>query len=307
MAQATETAPKPTTDDFREIDLADDQQIVNFDSLDDKTLVYVLNGVKHPTYVLVKSLSLEAAERGHAFVFKGPVKCWIDTRNSDDTDDWYWRAELYKIDSKTGREEVGEAPTAYNEFVHVKDGNGRWRCDADGEYIYIRKYDPFARTKAISKADRNADLKLLPKDRVMAVINKEPANKHRRLGDTQLEKGQTITEDDVQTLAKLGVPHEKIPQSHWAARQLIDSLKARAEPANTQGTQSPQDTKSTQNTQNPQPRQNGGGPPITQKQANALRSLGHKGEMPGTIGEASDLIGRLIAEKNAANSQGGSK
>jgi hypothetical protein len=306
----TDAAPeKPKTDDFKEIDLMDDQQIINFDAMDKKILVYEVRGIKYPTYLLIKSLALEAAEHGHAFTFKQDVKCWLDRNGSDNSDDWCWRADCYKIDTKTSREEVGNSHSDYNEREHVKDGNGQYKRDKDG-YVYIRKYDAFARAKAISKADRNANEKLLPYDRILKQINLATTNETKSIDASGLNKDNAATEGQIALLSKLGVPREKVPQSKWAASKLIDEIKAKAvtaKPKEPQEAQTPKPTQATAPAQAAAPtapaqenkdyKISNPHAPISDGQRNYIvNGFGYKGEIPQTMGEASDLIHELKKE-----------
>jgi len=126
--------------DYSIMDSADEQQIISSDDDLRKALVYDLRGTKQITYIGLKFLVLRMSQNDQALqILKSEVV--LDKDDPDDHSMWYWRSIVRVKNSKTGLETEGisEAP-----------------------YIESNKYDKFGRTKAISKAERNAWRKQIP-------------------------------------------------------------------------------------------------------------------------------------------------
>jgi len=130
---------------FLLMDKADEEMITNADKAVKEAMVYeysVAGKKKHElTYVGLKHLTLLMSQGGHPLEVLETI---VDQKN----DIWY---ATYKVKNKTtGHESVGvsECP--------VKDDKGA--------------YDPFGRTKAMSKAERNAWRKQIPELKIIELI-----------------------------------------------------------------------------------------------------------------------------------------
>jgi len=129
---------------FLLMDKADEEMIVNADKAVKEAMVYTytVNGVKKQelTYVGLKHLTLLMSQGGQ------PLEV-LETIVEQKNDIWYATA---KVKNKTtGHESVGLSECPVNE-------NG--------------KYDPFGRTKAMSKAERNAWRKQIPELKITELI-----------------------------------------------------------------------------------------------------------------------------------------
>lgn len=141
-----QTSLTPT--DFNKMDKADEMQIINADKAVREAMVYETKGNKQLTYIGLKHLTLMMSQAGQALeVLEYEVK--LSKPDGTTPDEWRWYA-TYKVRNKeTGHESVGMSEASYLE-------NG--------------KYDMFARTKALSKAERNAWRKQIPELKIMELI-----------------------------------------------------------------------------------------------------------------------------------------
>jgi len=132
--------------DFTIMDSADEQQIISCDDDLKKALVYDLRSTKQITYIGLKYLVLKMSQSDQALhILKSEVI--LDKDDPEDKEMWFWRSIVRIKNSNTGLETEGisEAP-----------------------YLESKKYDKFGRTKAISKAERNAWRKQIPE---LEIIN----------------------------------------------------------------------------------------------------------------------------------------
>ncbi len=129
---------------FLLMDKADEEMIVNADKAVKEAMVYTytVNGVKKQelTYVGLKHLTLLMSQGGQPLEVLETI---VDQKN----DIWYATAKVRN--KTTGHESVGLSECPVNE-------NG--------------KYDPFGRTKAMSKAERNAWRKQIPELKITELI-----------------------------------------------------------------------------------------------------------------------------------------
>lgn len=163
------------------MDKADEQLIINADKAVKQAMVYefsVGGKKKHElTYVGLKHLTLLMSQNGN------PLEV-MESICEQKNDIWY---ATYKVRNKTtGHESVGisECP--------VNDGG---------------KYDPFGRTKAMSKAERNAWRKQIPELKITELIKAALAK-----GETQ--EINTEPSDVQQETGVCHCPFELMSDSH---------------------------------------------------------------------------------------------
>ena len=153
--------------DFSIMDSADEQQIISCDDDMKKALVYDLRGSKQITYIGLKYLVLKMSQGEQALhILKSEVTLDKDD-DPEDKNHWYWRSIVRVKNSKTGLETEGisEAP-----------------------YLESSKYDKFGRTKAISKAERNAWRKQIPE---LEIINLLKTADGKRVEKIQTESNMS--------------------------------------------------------------------------------------------------------------------
>ena len=149
--------------DFSIMDSADEQQIISCDDDLKKALVWDLRGSKQITYIGLKYLVLKMSQSEQALhILKSEVI--LDKDDLNDRQEWFWRSIVRVKNSKTGLETEGisEAP-----------------------YLENSKYDKFGRTKAISKAERNAWRKQIPELEIISLL--------KNADGQRVEKIQTAT------------------------------------------------------------------------------------------------------------------
>jgi len=144
-----------TTSDFQKMDEADEMQIIRADKGLREAMVYQAKGTKQLTYIGLKHLTLLMSQHGQALeVLEHEVK--LSKPHDSATTEWRWYA-TYKVRNKeTGHESVGMSEASY--------------LDESG------KYDMFARTKALSKAERNAWRKQIPELKIVQLIKEATEN-----------------------------------------------------------------------------------------------------------------------------------
>lgn len=157
---------------------ADEQQIMNADKGVKEAMVYDMKGDKQLTYIGLKHLTLLMSTKGQPLEV---VECDVKLSSPPDTPklDWHWYATYKVRNQKTGHESVGMSEANYYD-------NG--------------KYDPFGRTKAMSKAERNAWRKQIPELEIRELIKSASAeNSVKKFdgfeGDTA-KKTETKTNTD---------------------------------------------------------------------------------------------------------------
>jgi len=131
-------------DDFLILDEADEKQIAEIDQKMKEALVYELKGNKELSYVGLKHLTLMMSQKGQALQV---------LEDSCELIDGIWYAKMKVKNIKTQHETVG-----YAQQPAIMDANGE------------KKPDAFARTKAFSKAERNAWRKQIPELQIKSFI-----------------------------------------------------------------------------------------------------------------------------------------
>ena len=191
------------------MDEADSQQIINADSAIKEALVYELKkgGEKQLSYLGIKWLVLQMAQKNNPLVVVGMPIVEL-AKHTDKQADWIWYATIKVKNTKTGQESIGasEQPfqDKYNSF----------------------QYDPFGRTKAISKAERNAFRKQIPELEINIMLKSAESDKVKSLGnnDNTTQKPGPVAAHYLAELEKLKYKGPKPPTSYDAAN-LINELK----------------------------------------------------------------------------------
>ncbi len=133
---------------------ADEQQIANADKGVKEAMVYSIQNEKQLTYIGLKHLTLLMSQKGNPLeVLDCEVKLEkVDPQNQAT---WIWYSTYKVRNQKTNHESVGMSEASYFE-------NG--------------KYDKFGRTKAMSKAERNAWRKQIPELEIRELIKSASAD-----------------------------------------------------------------------------------------------------------------------------------
>ncbi len=148
-------------DDFLILDEADEKQIAEVDQKIKDALVYELKGNKELSYVGLKHLTLMMSQKGQALQV---------LEDECELKDGIWYAKMKVKNLKTQHETVGYAQQPARMQVGEEE-----------------KPDAFARTKAFSKAERNAWRKQIPELQIKSfieVITKKNGGKTTTLSKT---------------------------------------------------------------------------------------------------------------------------
>ena len=159
----TDTTPELTS--FEITERADEMQIVAADPALQNILVYEVKGKRALTSVGVRSLILDMARQGEPISVTN-VLVDLNQRDPDDQETWIWYASVASTNLKTKAQTFGLSEAWY--LMRHKDGS-------------IGKYDTFGRTKASTKAERNANQKQIHMDTVLKLQNTVESKNLRNL------------------------------------------------------------------------------------------------------------------------------
>lgn len=198
----------PVKSDYTIMDNADEQQIISSDDDLRKALAYDLRGTKQITYIGLKYLVLKMSQSEQALeILKSEVT--LDKDDLENKQMWYWRSIVRVKNSNTGLETEGisEAP-----------------------YFEQNKYDKFARTKAISKAERNAWRKQIPELEIITLLKNAHGERTQKLQTENTTSSDAPTQKQLDYLQSLGYTGLK-PATKEIASNIIEDLKNDAKEA----------------------------------------------------------------------------
>jgi len=146
------------------MDEMDEKQIVAADEEVKQAMAYTTkDNKKQLTYIGLKHMLLKMSQGGQPLEIK-ESEVNLERFGSDDQSLWVWYAKCVTKNTKTGHETVGLSEAYYLER-NMRYENGK----PTGEFI-IGKYDPFGRTKAFSKAERNSWRKQIPELEIVSFL-----------------------------------------------------------------------------------------------------------------------------------------
>ena len=209
--------------EYQILDDADSRQIEQAENAVKQALVYKTNNnTQQLTYMGIKWLVLKMSERGEALQIPELPKIELVKHDPEDKSQWIWYATIKVRNSATGLETIGASEQCY---VDRNRGN---------------QYDPFGRTKAISKAERNAFRKQIPelvitemlslvKSSDVEVVNVTP----EKTTETPQQSPETTESDDPPTTKQINYLEilgytGKYPKTKNEASALIKSIKEKA-------------------------------------------------------------------------------
>ncbi len=166
--------------DFSIMDSEDEQQIISCDDDLKKALVYELRGTKQITYTGLKYMVLKMSQSEQALhILKSEVV--LDKDDPEDKQHCYWRSIVRVKNSKTGLETEGIS---------------------EASYLESSKYDKFGRTKAISKAERNAWRKQIPELEIINLLKNADGKRVEKI-ETNISDGSECDFSTRGTLDKI--------------------------------------------------------------------------------------------------------
>lgn len=198
------------------MDEADELQIIS-DSEVQKSLVYEAQGKKTLSYTGIKFLFQKWTQEKQLTVeiIHDESYCNLEKDDPENKNTWYWRAKFTLKTTKIledGKTQIIET-----------------QGQQESPYIFSSKYDPFGRTKAFSKAERNADRKQIPEFELTHMINQiKPENVQKLQGATSQSNGPSPpSEKQLEFLKNLGYTGRK-PDTKQIASNIIEDLKSGA-------------------------------------------------------------------------------
>ena len=276
----------------------DEQQIAAIDSALREKLVYEVRNEKRLSYYGVKWLVLKMADKGHPLGFMSKPEVTLVKFDEHDEEKWIWMAMVHMYNKKTTSEAYGLQESPYHEFIRNKQ-TGKWTSIG---------YDRTGRTKAVSKATRNASRQLIPevecelllntvlKEQTLVIreelgelqdLDTKPGTKSMTAGAKptggEPSGGPPPSEGQLKYLKGLG--HKgPAPKTMGEASAMIDALLGKKPNNGGQAPKTGQQSKSGQvdNTT-----------PPSESQLKYLKDLGYKGPTPKTMDEAGDKINEL--------------
>ena len=271
----------------------DEQQIIAIDSALREKLVYVVRNERRLSYYGVKWLVLKMADKGHPLGFMSKPEVTLVKFDEHDEEKWIWMAMVHMYNKKTTSEAYGLQESPFHEFIRNKQ-TGKWTSIG---------YDKAGRTKAVSKATRNACRQLIPEVECELLLNTVAKEQTLVIQEEELGEMQDLdtkpginntatgakptaskpsggpppSEGQMKYLKGLG--HKgPAPKTVSEASALIDSLKG-GKPNN--GGQEPKAGQVDNTT------------PPSEAQLKYLKDLGYKGPTPKTMDDAGNKIHEL--------------
>ena len=138
------------TSEFQIMDEADSEQILRAESAIKQALAYDVRGKKQLSYMGIKWLVLKMSQKEQPLEIVDMPILELSKIDPEDQSTWIWYCIIKAKNLKTGLVTVGASESPYQ----LKPG----------------EYDTFGRTKAISKAERNAYRKQIPEIEINAML-----------------------------------------------------------------------------------------------------------------------------------------
>ena len=206
--------------EFQILDEADSLQIEKAETAVKQALVYQTNNSKQLTYMGIKWLVLHMSQKGQPLTIYDVPTVELVKHDPEDKSQWIWYATVKVRNSKTGLDTIGASEQP---FLDKHRGDN---------------YDPFGRTKAISKAERNAFRKQIPELEITAMLDIVTAEEVEKIDTTpatetkatnpyqrtESEVSDAPTEKQLDYLSLLGYTGEK-PKTKAEASDIIKSIK----------------------------------------------------------------------------------
>ena len=192
------------------LDNADARQIETADASIRQSLAYDLRGKKQISFAGIKWLVLQMSQHDQPLTID-IVDLHLE-KYTEEQSSWVWYATVKARNTKTGLETLGAS---------------------EQTFISNHKIDPFSRTKALSKAERNAYSKQIPELEIKQMLDAAEPGQIQRLETREPEihpgvDGVNAThppsQKQIEYMRDLGYEGE-IPKSLYEATILISDLK----------------------------------------------------------------------------------
>jgi len=205
----------PVKSDFLIMDEADSQQIQDAETAVKQALAYEVKGKKQLSYMGIKWIVLKMSQKEQPIEVIDMPNIELVKHEAENKSTWIWYATIKVRNRKTGLSTIGASESPYLDY------NG---------------YDTFGRTKALSKAERNACRKQIPEVEINAMLNSIGDDDVQKLNGTSEMAPPTPmsgpTEQQLETLKSLGWKGPK-PESKLTASNIIQDIKSKAKDGDT--------------------------------------------------------------------------
>jgi len=200
------------------MDDADNLQIQEADKSIKQALAYEVRGKKQLSFMGIKWIVLKMSQKQQPLEVVDMPVVELSKCDPKDKTTWVWYATIKVRNLKTGMVTVGASETTW--LIKNKDGYG--------------EYDTFGRTKAISKAERNAYRKQIPEIEINAMLNSVDPKDIQQLQngnasnynstDNQNTTPASVSQQYLDTLKNLGYAGVQ-PKTSFEASKIINNLK----------------------------------------------------------------------------------
>ncbi len=191
--------------EYRIMDDADNQQILKAESAIKQALAYSVRGKKQLSYMGIKWLVLKMSQKEQPLEIVDMPIVELSKIDPEDRTTWVWYCTIKARNLKTGLVTVGAS---------------------EATYLSNKVYDTFGRTKAISKAERNAYRKQIPEIEINAMLNTISPEDIQSL-NSQQDATTSISQHYLDTLKNLGYSGVQ-PKTSFEASKIISNLEKKA-------------------------------------------------------------------------------
>ena len=189
--------------EFQIMDEADNAQILKAESYIKQALAYDVRGKKQLSYMGIKWLVLKMSHKGQPLEILDMPLIELSMIDLKDKSTWIWYCTIKARNQKTGLVTVGASESPW-----LSGGN----------------YDTFGRTKAISKAERNAYRKQIPEIEINAMLESISPEDIESLPSKSTGLPNKPSRKQLDYLKNLGYTGIT-PKTSFDASSLIEKLK----------------------------------------------------------------------------------
>ena len=199
--------------EFQIMDEADSKQIQEAETAVKQALVYEVKGKKQLSYMGIKWIVLKMSQKEQPLEVVDMPIIELIKHDSDNKSSWIWYATIKVRNKKTGLSTVGASESPFN---------------------FNGQYDSFGRTKAISKAERNAFRKQIPELEINTMLDTISPNDIQPLQsqNNSTQSSDAPTQKQLDYLKNLGYTGPT-PDTKQMASNIIEDLKNGAKEAET--------------------------------------------------------------------------
>lgn len=197
--------------EFQIMDEADSQQIQDAETAVKQALAYEVRGKKQLSYMGIKWIVLKMSQKEQPLEVVDMPTTELMKHDPENKNSWIWYATIKIRNKKTGLSTVGASESPYN---------------------FNGQYDSFGRTKALSKAERNACRKQIPEVEINAMLNSISSDDVQQLNTQNTQSSDAPSEKQLDYLKSLGYTGRK-PDTKEIASNIINDLKNDAKEAET--------------------------------------------------------------------------